>query len=391
MVLKDMWIVAVFMFLVTVYFFNSMKHGLRFARLELYVILLILCVPVVSAFMAKHEFGQPLVYGILARRNITLTASVLIFLHYFRRGSFSLNDVDRALVGLAWFSLTLYTVISLVFDPSRFAGYGEGFVSGGHVTETQFKFDTIFIIFGFIYYAFLGYLKKDWRQYLFAFPFLLFLVFIGKRSLLVAMVASYVYFIWRWGSFQRIILWVPKALIISVVLLSMLFLVKPDYMAKLGEKFNDAITVLVTGEESADASANARIFETRLAWPYIEKHWLMGNGDLSKQWRLADVVFKGRFYPSDIGIIGVLYLYGVFGLILFSIQFLFAWRYAGWIPRSGGGNFALVNAVKGLLLYYAIHSIATGRFANSAEIGLLLVAILYVATLQPKDGLNAAR
>ena len=381
LVIKDMWIVIVFLFLSSTYFMDKLRHGFRVTFLELYIILLILLVPLIAAITANQVFGQPLLYGILAQRNLILAGAVMLLLHFIRRGFFSLRDAERALVWLAWTCLVLFTLVSLTMDPHDFTEFGPGLV-GGHAAEARFKFNTVFIVFGFFYYIFLGFWKKKAMPSFIALLFLLYIVFgEGGRSLLLAIGASYLYFIWRWSSLTKLLIWVPNFFVITLILISILFVVEQDYISHLGNKFMDAFSVVITGEKTSDASANSRIVESLTAWPYIKENWLMGNGDLSNKWQGGYDARFGYFHPTDIGILGVLFLYGLLGLLLFSVQFIFAFRYAKRLPRYGGEHFAFISAIKGFLVYYAIHSLVTGLFVHNVEIGLLFIAILYIASL----------
>ena len=117
---------------------------------------------------------------------------------------------------------------------------------------------------------------------------------------------------------------------------ALLFVFDTGNMIHMAGKFTDAFTVVLTGEPSDDASANARLVETASALPYIEKNWLLGNGDISRQWHGGyEGVLGAFFYPSDVGIIGTIYLYGLLGLLLFAIQFVFAIRFSNRIGMRG--------------------------------------------------------
>jgi hypothetical protein len=124
-----------------------------------------------------------------------------------------------------------------------------------------------------------------------------------------------------------------------------------------------------------DVSANARVLETLIAMPYVQKNPWFGNGNISNQWQGGNEhVLGGYFHPSDIGIIGVLFMYGVTGLLLFSWQYWFAIKAAGKLPPRM--HSPLLDATKGMLLYLAIYSLATGFFVHYAETCFLLITML---------------
>jgi hypothetical protein len=156
-------------------------------------------------------------------------------------------------------------------------------------------------------------------------------------------------------------------------------------MSSLGGKYIDAFGVILTGEEGSDASANARISETLVALPYIQKNFLLGSGDVSHRWGGGyEGVLGAYFYPSDIGIIGVLFVYGAIGFALFAGQFIFAVQFSARIS-SYGFHTPLGDACKGYLLYVVLYSLVTGKFAHYSFVSLFFVAILLCITLHLRD------
>jgi hypothetical protein len=376
---SEIWYVAVFLFLITLYLQHISVRGFKLKALEAYCFVLLIYLPISATYMANMEFGQPFLYGLLSQRSVILVGSTMIFLYLYRLRFFSLLDVERSLIWLSWLSLILYSIMQLTLDPAKFAGNTPGFAAGGEVDEAKFAFDKSFIVFGFFYYVFAGYWQKSIRNNLLALIFFTYLVLSGGRSLLVAVVLSYFIFIWRWSTTSKFLKLLFKSVSIVGILLAVLFITDNEKMFHLYAKLSQASLVVLTGKEGDDVSANARVIETTIAAPYIFKHWLLGNGAISNQWNEGYKSIFGYFYPADIGLIGVIYMFGLLGTLLFAMQFYFALRYSDCLPKDGGKWNKLVSAAKGFLLYYAIHSMATGRFANSVEIGLLFIAILYCA------------
>jgi hypothetical protein len=352
---------------------------------ELYVLAMMALTPLLSGLAASREFGQPLIYGVLAQRANILAAGALIILYLFRKELIAWRDVQGALLLLAWTTLGIYLLMHLLLDPAAFVEFGRGLVGGGASSEFEFKFRSEFIIFGFIFYAFLGFRNKSRRYWLLSLPFIGYLLIIeGGRSLLVSLFAAFFIFAVRWGSFSRLIALAPKILIAGMLLLALLYASNAAYVHQLAGKFADAFTALTVGERTEDASANSRILQAAIAAPYVKKHWIIGNGDLSKQWRGGyEGVLGGRFFPSDIGIVGVLYMYGSLGTLLFTLQFYFAYRYSRMASIAEEAT-PLLDAIKGFLLYFAIHSLVTGKFAHYSEIGLIFIALIYCFVLEQR-------
>jgi hypothetical protein len=255
--------------------------------------------------------------------------------------------------------------------------YKGGFVGGGGSSEASFKFNALFIIFGFYYYIFQGFRLKSRKFYFYGLIFLAYLIIVdGGRSLMLSIFLSWFYFFWRWASLRKLLVLMPKLLLGGVLAVGLLILINPTAVSSVVQKFGDALSVVVTGEKGDDVSSNARILESAIAFPYIQKHWVLGNGKLSNQWHGGYEGILGYFYPSDIGVIGVLYIYGILGLLFFLGQYYYAINVSKRLSTYYKSS-PLLDGIKGFLLYFLLHSIVTGRFVHYAEISLFFVAILY--------------
>lgn len=378
---KEIWLLVMLLFLAVPYFAWKVANDFRTSAYELYILILMALIPILSGMAALNEFQQPLLYGTLAQRNMLLGTLALMTIYAVRKNIIRIADIEKSLLVLSWGTLVLYVLMNAFLNPVDFLGDKGGFVGGGGVSEASFKFRTEFIVFGFMYYALIGYRSRKIRPWLLTTPFILFLIFVGGgRSLLVSIFASLLFFIWRWGTLSRLIVFMPKLLFFLMFSIVIMYATNAEYIGNLLDKFDSAITVVLTGDETNDASANARIIETAIALPYIEKHWVMGNGDISNQWGGGyEGVLGGYFYPSDIGIFGVMYMYGLLGMLLFLAQFQFAFRYSKMIARYNIQT-PLIDATKGYLLYFAIHSLVTGRFAHYSEVSLFFIALLGCVT-----------
>ena len=362
-ILNALWLVVAFIFLAIPYLYWKARGGWRFTLFELYLLAMMAVIPLLAAVTAWREFGQPTIYGVLAQRRMILSAGALALIYAVRQKRFTTIDIEKTLVLLAWSSLLLCLLIMVLFKKEPSLG------------------DT-FIVFGFYYYAFVGFRQKSKKHYLLALLLLAYLVIgTGGRSLFVSVIAAFVIFAYRWGSPARLVLFTPRLVAVGLSFVVLLYVTNAEYATRFFAELADAFTVVLTGKESQDVSADARLFEFALVVPYIQEHWLLGNGDISSQWHGGyEGVLGGYFYPSDIGIIGVLFMHGVVGILLFAMQFLFARRYTKLL--TGSHHRALVDAIKGFLLYYAIHSLVTGRFAHHAEISFTFIALLWCITLE---------
>ena len=189
------------------------------------------------------------------------------------------------------------------------------------------------------------------------------------------------FFIWRLRGLIDFPLFLVKVIFFLIIFFGLFFMINDGYMYNIINKFYDAFTVVFSGNTTDDPSANARLFEFALAQPYIIKNWIFGNGDISNQWNGGYKNILGYFYPEDIGIIGVIYIYGVLGTILFALQFYFAYRFSSFASKNIFDS-SFFDATKGYVFYLAIYSFATGYFAHNLEVSFFFVALIYCFSLE---------
>ena len=376
----EIWIGLVVICFLVPYTCWKMFRRLRFSAIELYVVGIIIFVPLASALAAWHTFGQPIPFGVLAQRNLALSAIAIAAIVVLKNKPDLLINVDGAIRLLSWTSLILYAGMAVFLDPLRLAQSGSSLVTGVNSSPT-FKFDNTFILFGVLYYSCAGFRCKSLYNYMLALPFLLWLFFgAGGRSMLLALSLGFLLYTLYVASASRIVTYIPKLLLCLVALAGLLWMISPAYVSDFGARFVDAITAILTGDRTGDASANARISEFAMILPHLQKNWMFGNGDISNQWRGGyESALGAYFFPSDLGIFGVLFVYGLVGAAIFGIQFYFAFRYSRRQPDPMLRN--LSDCMLAFMIYLAIHSLVTGRFAFYPQIGLFCVAIMYLLSV----------
>lgn len=387
---QDLYTGIMIIFLVLIYPLLVINKNSSVNQLEIYGILLIVVESNFAALMSSLEFGQPYLYGLLNQRGLALIGSSFLFTYLYRKQVFSFNDVQQAFVWTIWILLLVNTLIYNFTDPQDLLDYAEE--SGLHQAGTEegaaLRLDNQLLTFGFFYYVLIGVEAKenrDLRIYC-SLPFLGYLLFItGGVANLLAIVFSYAYFFIRWISWESKIIYFFKFGVILFIFGSVLYFApiesmvsfKEEFIVNLQDEVSEAFKVAFTGKEGNDPSANARIDEVALAIPYIQKHPLLGNGFLSNKWEGGFSGKLGYFHPSDIGLWGIVYEYGVLGLLLFSVQIYFFWIYARQISVRQGQFHRFSNGIKGYMLYFLINSITTGRFVFTVEQSFFVITLLY--------------
>ncbi len=387
---QEAWYIVCFLIGLLVYPFWKMHTGLRITRIELYLLLLIVVGLIPTTWQAQQVFGQPIVYGFLAQRQLVLIAALLLLANMLRRGMVILHDLETTLLFLAWGTFTLFLSARLLLKPSDFIAYGKGLVT--HATagaEPGFKFQPYFLIFGVFYYAIIGIRSCRWRYYLPA--SILFLLALGGsgRGLAVSAAATLIFCVYRARGLGGTVIAIAKFVSLAAMLGAVIYVIAPEKLSARFAGFSGAFTVAVTGTATGDPSANARLFETLAALPYIQEHPFFGNGVLSHQWQGGSETAMGEyFFASDIGIFGILFSFGILGLLLYAFQYWIAWLAVSRVP--GLLHSPLLDASKAFLLFSAFYSLETGLCVWDASATLFFVTLLdgiaaYAFTLNPHD------
>jgi hypothetical protein len=338
------------------------------------MVALIVVDPALCAVNAWRVFGQPILYGLLAERRIALIAGVLFFARALRRRSFTLREIERALLILAWGTMILFRIMRTVLDPSDYADY-IGFAVpafGGFELWLQ----VYFAFFGVLYYAFRGFRTGRARDYMFALLLLGgSLSGLGWRQEVLTLLLTFFFFLCQWTNWKRLFVLLPKLLLGLALLVGLLFAAMPDTMTEQFGRLEDAFTAVLTGEAVQDASASARIGETIFALQGIVKHPILGNGVLSNQWQGGPRLQQGTyFYWVDVGSIGVLYILGIFGVIFYASQYWFVLGAVRKLPP--GVNTSLMDATKGFVFFSAVYSITSAFCVADVPITLFFIALL---------------
>jgi hypothetical protein len=372
---QEFWFVLCFLALIVVYPAWKISKGLRFSVLELYILVLILVAALLPAWAAQREFGQPVVLGLLAHRGATLMVSSLLVLNAMRYRLVRPAEIEGALLLTAWGTFFLYTVMRLALNPANFVSYGLAFVSGTGA-QAVLVLPQQFIVFALIYYALLGFRTRRKKYYvLAAILFVSTIVPTVERSMTISLAVTLLFFLHRWRPFGQFLLTLGKVLCAAAIILGLTYVVNPAYLSKQSAKFVDAFKVAFTGSTVDDPSAGVRVFETVTALSYIQKHPLVGNGELSHQWQGGNEGALGAyFYPGDVGVIGAVFVFGLFGILIFAYQYRFALRSSRSLPERIRGP--LSDAAAGFLLYSAVISLAQAPFVLAPEMTLMFVVIL---------------
>jgi hypothetical protein len=373
---QEAWFVACFFAVIFIYPFWKLQAGLRFTWFEFYIFLLMFADVVLAAWEARQAFGQPFIYSVLAQRRMAVVAAWLLLVVAMRNRTIELADVEAALLFLAWATFVLFSTMRLLLNPANVNPDDVGFVTHAMPGfQPSFKLQSYLPLFGVFYYAILG--MKTRRLWYYFLATVLFLPVVGPtgRGLTIAVIAVLFYALYRMRGFRRTIISSVQFSCLLLVLGGVLYLLFPKAVSERVAGFGDAFTVIFTGTAATqDVSANARVTETLTALPYIADHPLLGSGVISNQWEGGvQAVMNHYFYADDIGVVGVIFSYGIFGLLLYLLQYRFAWIE---VRRLGNISSPVLDATKAFIMFTVLSSLETGLFVWQAEVSLFFVAVL---------------
>ncbi|MBP8822288.1 MAG: O-antigen ligase family protein [Flavobacteriales bacterium] len=342
---------------------------------ETYVLLLLL-LPIIPAIGAKREFGQPVIWGIIAFKDYYLLSGVLAIYHWLRKGWITLAQLERALVLMAWTCLIYFYFATLFIDPGPYQDTplaGANDVKGG---GAYYRFNMSAIYFGAIYYAARAFLRNRWTDLGYALLFAAYVVVFRMDRTSMAVTAI--------GMAGVVLLHVPLKriarmvlpVVLPAVLAGLLFvLLAPDKVEQYRFMFMDAMHT-VMGSTSGATEVSVRTVEVAIAERQIKQHPWVGNGRISREWSEEGYdKYFGFFYPADVGWLGLAFIYGYPGMALLYLLFFIAAIYM--LRVKGRNGDLLFMTCKFLLLALFLDSLTNGQLTQNTGQALLLLGLMH--------------
>lgn len=356
---------------------------------DTYIIATAFGLPIIAATSAYLTFGQPILYGLAAQRGCLMAIFALGVWRLIASGRLTLFEINSALVVLAWINLVICVPAFLFLDANNYRGLGS-LVSDGGGVYNEWQFPTAFIIFGAMHYLSVSALTEKLKPALFSLPFVTYMIFLNQGRIAILSLFAGIMLIAIVGNPRRRLANVVTALFLLISVVAVSYLAMPDNFLDFVSRFSDAIAAALGAYEVSDISANARILQFEIAWPYILNNPITGTGVVSNQWQGGYQQLFGYFHPSDLGPIGILFTYGITGLLFFSIQYIILVRM---IKRV---NFSVMYETDGVIIISLFGFLGTmllsalfdGSFLLVPEQSVLLVAILLAAFARKESGLR---
>ena len=337
------------------------------------LLILALCiVPIQAGITAQLHFGQPWLYGFLSLRGFYFILWGLVVYYALLWNKVSLQSIEAIFLKASWFILVAYYTIYFISpNDQSISAIGHSEIKGD-VMGTPTKLFTFAAIYYFVKLC-KNLRLSDIISFLMFFSYLVF-IRKGRTVILITLLACIIFFI-KHTTIPRKIVYFAMAIVTGLTIWLLILIISPHSFDFIAKMYAAAFTVVFTGEESQDASASARLYEASIAMEWISRNPWFGNGNLSNQWHGGFEIF-GHFYPSDIGIIGVVFIMGILGTILVLSQFLYAYYISHHIsPEINSQPFIL--ACKFTLLAFFIQTAHALYFAGANMIFVAVLAYVY--------------
>lgn len=336
------------------------------------LILPILFIPFFNCIQAKEVYGQPVIYGLLAQRTNFLILVAVFNVFLLKKGMISLKQIEFYFLITTHFCLAIFFYYNLFIDPLQYID--TELVSYSMTRGYRFKFSNILVNSLMFYCIFQIWINKL-RSYYFSLIICLLytIVYVQDRSQLVAIAATLFLYYMRNFSIRKKIFYAISIISGVVVLFFLLYWIFPELINIYIQLYTNA-TSLITGDLATDASTNLRITESKIAVEGFKEHPLMGTGFVSRQWNGGYNAIFNYFYPSDVGILGNLFVYGIIGTIIYYLLFFFSYWFS--IPLKNNFDVFLVTCQYTMLfLFIDMMTVAS----NIKYIGIIafFVSIIY--------------
>ena len=347
----------IYVFLICYVYFHRDKISAVFTsfKKELWVLILLpLLGTVIRSLLSSGSF--------INERQYILPLSVFLFYYIYNIYRIEEQDICNIFTAIALCAFGIQIVQLLYPQSAVFGIYDEGIRQSRHVMVEirngiyRFRLETYFFTLFCLYYYWNRLLAKLTLRNI-----ALFSVFLAStylyltRQIMIAVVITLMC--------SYLFIKNTKARVVSIMLIGILSLVLLQYSSELfKELFNRTKTELV--------SMNVRVISTGFYWEKICENpitFLFGNGHptLLSKWA------KKGLFPSDIGLIGEMFYYGILWIILYLYTvYLILVKYGKRLPLY----------IKLFVFGTFTNSIMIFPYRNDAEY-FVWTTILYLASL----------
>ena len=372
----ELLIVFLFAFLAVKYVDFERNKPLYFTIIGIAVIFF-------SSLMSKINFGQPFQLGAMSERSKLLLVFPFVIFLLLKRKKINVIELLEVVKLLGWFCLVSYTLFYTLSKVGVHFVNSDEFFGDAQNKGLIAKFNGVIIAFMIIYYLNKIYIFPKLKiNSLFKISlFIGYLLFIyKKRGIVLFLALTLLFFFLKELSLkQKIIISV-----LGIVVIGGAYVILQDNLTKAFEIYYSFIDLKDSnGEFKDEVSVGIRLFvELPVALKWLSESWnhlLFGSGNLSNYYNGGFEGHFGYFYPGDLGLIGMIFKYGLISQLLLKLLYLnIRNNFIKSLNVIKGANIKLVMYT---FYYFAIfiflYSLQTGYDMKYLEITFLLYFLFF--------------
>lgn len=318
--------------------------------------------------------GQSLVSGFVANFRLYNIGALALICYWLVKYKISMQHLVKGLITAGWINLSIIILIYV----------------------TDFTFTSASELTGEIHYTHAGILKKTLID-LVAIIYLVFYFHNNKYKYLI--LAIFFFSVHHLYDLQRF------ALLMQIFIIFIAFMKTHNFRAKKSflipaliiifsctiflfnsqpgqntiNRFSQSFMIFSDDSKITDTSTQARILEAVIALEHFNKSPYFGNG-LYRESEKEAIFGDDYFYLSDIGLFGVLYTFGILGLLVIIFQYKFLYKSMDYINLNIWSGVGVLS-----MLYLLLNTLLTGKSILSFSFFLFCVLFIEFSKLEGKN------
>lgn len=364
-----------FLFILLTHYFFEWYKAISLKKVKNITLLMLpfLIMPFVSAFQANKVFGQPIIFGLLAQRQLTMVLSAHFIASALSDGWIRIEKFEKYFIRSLQIMLFIFLIFYMFVNPARFLDTDFVTLSPNKGYRYEFPDSCMYGLFLYSLFKIWVSREKGWAFSAILSSFYI-LVYLMDRTQLIAITGTIFVYILLNFSFPRIIRTGILAGVGALLIFGSIGLLAPDFLNKNIGLYVTAVET-ITGHKVAESSTNIRFMESKIALDGFIKHPVLGVGFLSTKWNEGFRSINKHFYPVDVGILGNLYVYGLIGTFIFYIPFIITWNFSRKIKIKNSA--LLVSSIYVMLFQFADYFTAASNQKFFGVVAVYLGIVYY--------------
>lgn len=336
-----------------------------------FYLLILFSFPFIFTYRSNLIFDQSFLKGLIANFNHWGFLIVVYIFYFFKRNRNGVFLLESSIIRLGWISVIIIFPMKIFYpDLEYIVNSFDG--SSENVFSVKNSLSSPFIVWsGFIYFVKYKYSKNlSFLLYcilLISYP----VIFFNARSYMIALLIFFTIHKLEGFNSRTLLNFFSIFLVVFLLFITSLFISSfQTFFLNKFYLFSEGV-LGIFGQTTEDLSVTFRSIQLVDAFKFIEEYYILGVGTLDSF--ITKKYISDYFHPSDIGLIGVIFNYGILGMLILLYQikiFSFHFKANKHIKNS------LITGTSYFLIIQYIVSIFTGAFAFNISITFLLLGVI---------------